>query len=140
MDFEDISSGGLVAQSCLTLATPWTIAHWAPLSMGFPRQEYWSGLPFSSPSQATALGQTSNPTSREVSKSPCPLVYPRPWASLPGWEGPQRRSHLLQGRPGGLPSKGHSLLLLSLHASGLSACSNALQPQHREGARPSDWR
>ena len=30
-------------------ATPWTIAHQAPLSMGFPRQEYWSGLPFLSP-------------------------------------------------------------------------------------------
>ena len=30
-------------------ATPWTIAHWAPLSMGFPRQEYWSGLPFPLP-------------------------------------------------------------------------------------------
>ena len=29
-------------------ATPWTAAHQAPLSMGFPRQEYWSGLPFSS--------------------------------------------------------------------------------------------
>ena len=24
--------------------TPWTVAHQAPLSMGFPRQEYWSGL------------------------------------------------------------------------------------------------
>ena len=30
-------------------ATPWTIACQAPLSMGFPRQEYWSGLPFPSP-------------------------------------------------------------------------------------------
>jgi len=29
--------------------TPWTIAHKALLSMGFPRQEYWSGLPFPSP-------------------------------------------------------------------------------------------
>ena len=27
-------------------ATPWTVAHQAPLSMGFSRQEYWSGLPF----------------------------------------------------------------------------------------------
>ena len=27
-------------------ATPWTAAHQAPLSTGFPRQEYWSGLPF----------------------------------------------------------------------------------------------
>ena len=26
-------------------ATPWTLAHLAPLSMGFSRQEYWSGLP-----------------------------------------------------------------------------------------------
>ena len=30
-------------------ATPWTIACQAPLSVGFPRQEYWSGLPFPSP-------------------------------------------------------------------------------------------
>ena len=30
-------------------ATPWTVAHWAPLSMGFSRQEYWSRLPFPSP-------------------------------------------------------------------------------------------
>ena len=29
--------------------TPWTIAHQAPLSMGFSRQEYWSGLPYPSP-------------------------------------------------------------------------------------------
>ena len=29
--------------------TPWTVAHQAPLSMEFPRQEYWSGLPFPSP-------------------------------------------------------------------------------------------
>ena len=27
-------------------ATPWTVAYQAPLSMGFSRQEYWSGLPF----------------------------------------------------------------------------------------------
>ena len=40
--------GGLVAKSCPTLATPWTIAGQTPLSMGFFR-EYWSGLPFPSP-------------------------------------------------------------------------------------------
>ena len=33
---------GLVAKSCPTLATPWTLACQAPLSMGFSRQEYWS--------------------------------------------------------------------------------------------------
>ena len=41
------------AQSCLTLwghfVTPWTVAHQAPLSMEFPKQEYWSGLPFPPP-------------------------------------------------------------------------------------------
>ena len=41
--------GGLVAKSCPTLVTPWTVAHQAPLSMGFSRQEYQSGLPFPSP-------------------------------------------------------------------------------------------
>ena len=30
-------------------AIPWAVARQAPLSMGFPRQEYWSGLPFPSP-------------------------------------------------------------------------------------------
>ena len=41
--------GGLVAKSCSTLATPWTVAHQAPLSMEFSRLKYWSGLPFPSP-------------------------------------------------------------------------------------------
>ena len=40
---------GLVAQPCLTLVAPWTVARQAPLSVGFSRQEYWSGLPFPSP-------------------------------------------------------------------------------------------
>ena len=40
----------LVAQSCLTLCNPMDcIAHWAPLSMEFSWQEYWSGLPCPSP-------------------------------------------------------------------------------------------
>ena len=42
--------------SCVQLfTTPWTVAHQAPLSLGFPRQEYWSGSPFPSP------GNLSNP-------------------------------------------------------------------------------
>ena len=35
----------LVTKSCPTLAAPWTVAHQAPLSMRFSRQEYGSGLP-----------------------------------------------------------------------------------------------
>ena len=45
--------------SCVQLfATPWTVAHQAPPSMGFPRQEYWSGLPLPSPTASTMLNQS----------------------------------------------------------------------------------
>ena len=50
------SGGGLVAKSHPTLATPWSIACQAPLSMGFLRREYWSGLPFPSPGDLPDLG------------------------------------------------------------------------------------
>ena len=45
----------LVAQSCQNLFDPMCVAHQVPLSMGFSRQEYWSGLPFPS------LGDLPNP-------------------------------------------------------------------------------
>ena len=41
-------------------ATPWTVTYQAPLSMGFPRQEYWNGLPF--PSPGIFPSQESNPS------------------------------------------------------------------------------
>ena len=50
--FSGISSHwfvGLIAKSCLTLAAPWTVARLSPLSMGFPKREHWSRLPFPSP-------------------------------------------------------------------------------------------
>ena len=40
--------GGFVTMSCQTLAIPWAVARQTLLSMGFCRQEYWSGLPFPS--------------------------------------------------------------------------------------------
>ena len=48
--------GRLVAKSCLTLTTPWTVARQAPLSLGFSRQEYWRGFPFPSPGDLPDLG------------------------------------------------------------------------------------
>ena len=36
--------------------TPWTVAHQAPLFMGFSKPEYWSGLPFPSPGDLPDLG------------------------------------------------------------------------------------
>ena len=37
-------------------ATPWTVARQTPMSMGFSRQEFWSGLPFSSPGDLSDPG------------------------------------------------------------------------------------
>ena len=43
--------------SCFRLfATPWTVAYQAPPSVGFSRQEYWSGLPFPSPGDLPNTG------------------------------------------------------------------------------------
>ena len=39
-----VKSESEVAQSCLTLVTPWTAAYQAPPSMGFSMQKYWSGV------------------------------------------------------------------------------------------------
>ena len=46
-----VKSKSEVAQSCPTLSNPWTAAFQAPLSMGFSRQDYWSGVPLPSPVQ-----------------------------------------------------------------------------------------
>ena len=63
-------------------ATPWTIAHQDPPSMGFSRQEYWSGLPFPSPGDVPDPGieprspalqadtLTSEPPGKPVKSSP----------------------------------------------------------------------
>ena len=50
-----VGGDGLVTKSCPALATPWPVACRAPLSMGFSRQENWSGLLFPS------LGDLSDP-------------------------------------------------------------------------------
>ena len=49
-------------------ATPWTVARQAPLPMGFFRQEYWSGLPFSAP------GHLSDP-GNELASPKCILYH-----------------------------------------------------------------
>ena len=54
-------AGGLVAKSCPTLVTHWAVAHQAPLSMGFLRQEYWSVLPFPIPGDIPDPGSEPSP-------------------------------------------------------------------------------
>ena len=46
-----VKSESEVTQSVRLFATPWTAAHQGPLSMGFSRQEYWSGVPLPSPNE-----------------------------------------------------------------------------------------
>ena len=59
-------------------ATPWTVAPQAPLSMGFFRQEYWSGWPFPSPADLPDPG-----IELKVSCIPGPCSHSIPfWASL----------------------------------------------------------
>ena len=54
-----VKSESEVAQSCPTLATPWTAAYQAPPSMGFSRQKYWSGVPLPSLSMLLLLSRFS---------------------------------------------------------------------------------
>ena len=58
-----------------SLVTPWTVAHQAPLSMGFSRQEYWSGLTFSSPGDLPDLG--IEPGSPALQEDSLPSEPPR---------------------------------------------------------------
>ena len=51
-----VKSESEVVQSCQLLATPWTAAYQASPSMGFSRQEYWSGLPLPSPKESQRVG------------------------------------------------------------------------------------
>ena len=50
--------------SCVQLfVTLWTVAHQGPLTMGFPRKEYWSGFPFPSPGDLINPGiEPTSPT------------------------------------------------------------------------------
>ena len=60
-----------VVSKCLR--SPWTIAHQAPLSMGFSRQEYWSGVPLPSPTILNRSGENGHPyllSSQMLEQSP----------------------------------------------------------------------
>ena len=114
-------------------ATPWTVARQAPLSTGFPRQEYWSGLPFPSPGDLPGW-QVASPKVRTIAEGPqvtlggqrdrlfltapgtCPTPpaeLPPPVAAHPQLQAPCRRLLSLWSRvrwqlpDGGLAQLGH---------------------------------
>ena len=57
-----------------SFTTPWTVACQAPLSMGFPRQEYWMGLPFPPPGGLPDLGIESASAALQVDYLPLSLL------------------------------------------------------------------
>ena len=57
-------------QLCRILLTPWTVAGQAPLSMGFSRQEYWNGLPFPSPGDASDSRTEPRSPARQADSPP----------------------------------------------------------------------
>ena len=62
-------------------AAPWTVARQAPLSMGFPRQEYWIGMPFPSPGDPPDPG--TEPTSPAWQADSLPLSHlGSPWRGI----------------------------------------------------------
>ena len=77
----------------LDSAIPWTAAHQAPLSMGFSRQEYWSGVPLPSPAVdyftqkhqniGTSQGQ-KDPLEKEMATHSIILAWEILWTEEPG--------------------------------------------------------
>ena len=107
------------------LATPWTAAHQAPPSMGFSRQEYWSGVPL--PSQPVISSPLTNqhPTST-VGLPGSQLKVPGQWSlftAVAAASVPQRRPHL---EPGGV------LLQQGVFMSATPAPGSHLIENHRE--------
>ena len=69
-----------VVQFCLVVSNsfeaPWIVAHQAPLSMGFSRQEYWSQLPFSSPGDLPDPGiEPASPVAPTLQVESLPLSH-----------------------------------------------------------------
>ena len=57
-------------------ATLWTVTHQASLSMGFPRQEYWSGLPFPPTGYLSNPGiKPESPAVSELQAHSLPLIH-----------------------------------------------------------------
>ena len=89
--------------SCVWLfVTQWTVAHQAPLSMGFSRQKYWDGLPFPSlrglpkpwikPMSPVSLAWQADPLLLSHLQSPLTTVY---WACIVHWA--YFKNHVLSG-------------------------------------------
>ena len=77
-------------------ATPWTVAPQAPPSMGFSRQEYWSGLPFPSPGYLPNPGiEPRSPTLQAYALTSEPPRKPPAWVQMNSPRWPSHMDHPL---------------------------------------------
>ena len=67
-----------------SFATPWTVAHQAPLSLGFPRQADWSGLPRPPPGDLPGPGVDPEPSALAGGSFTAEPPGKRPVATLGG--------------------------------------------------------
>ena len=98
------------------LATPWTAAHQAPPSMGFSKQEYWSGVPLPSPIQRAGLSKNGlmfNLDSLNVGKIVTTSPIPPPGSSSNG--GPASELSVTRNQSLLLGSQSLHVLLLEVH-------------------------
>ena len=97
----------------LLCATQWTAAHQAPLSLGFSRQEHWSGLPFSSPMHEREKWKWSHSVMSYSLRSHglLPDRLPCPWDSLGKNTGVHSHSLLQRIEPKSPALQSDSLLL-----------------------------
>ena len=142
----------LVAQCVRLCVTPWTVAHQAPLSMGFSRQDYWSGLPF--PPQgdlpdpgikpffpALQVDSTAEPPGKPLVNSSAPgcmyimlLQAPVAYPLSPYIDEKASQQELGGGERGNHHSSGRSLVLRSMDTGllvfvGCRPCSDYFNPK-----------
>ena len=80
-------------------ATPWTVAHQAPLSMGFSSQEYWSGLPIPPPGDLPKQKIKPRSPVLQVDSLPSePPVKPKTNTSVIHWPRIKPQSPMLEAR------------------------------------------
>ena len=127
-------------------ATPWTVACQAPLSMGFSRQEYWSGLPFPSPGDLPNPGiEPGSPTlqAEALSSEPPGKPYHYLWSllKLMSIESGMPSNHLIfccpfASCPQSFPASGSFLMsqLVSLGGQSIGAsASESVLPVNIQG-------
>ena len=108
--------------------TPWTVAHQAPLSMEFSRQEYWNGFPFPSPEDLHNPGiKPGSPALQADSVPSEPPGKPLIWHII--------ANNNLDGKCDSTPSPVASTQFSLVHFS-CSIVSDSLQPHELQHARP----